>query len=674
MKLYAKLALDGMRKNKQLYVPYLLTCGSLVMMSYFMSFLVRDPILAELPFMGSLTAFFEMGYGILAVFALIFLFYTNSFLMRRRKKEFGLYHVLGMGKGALGQILLWETIFTAAVALACGLAAGAVFSKLVELGFLHIMKAEVSYRLAVPLQSLLAPVRTYLPIFLLLYLNNWRQIRFSGALTLLGSEQSGEKPPKANWLLGLGGVALLAAAYYLAVEVAEPASALAWFFIAVVIVIAATYLLMIFGSVLLCRVLQKNKHYYYQKHHFVSVSSMAYRMKRNGAGLASVCILATMVLVTLSSTACLYLGVEDAVAARYPREINFQVDADSREDLLPCVTAIRADIDGKAPEYGVEPQNAVAWTSRTLIGYVQENQVEVQKNLGYAFNMEAMPYMNQIVFLSLEDYNAMMDTRETLAAGEALLYLNRGSYPYETMEFVGGGTLTIKRQLDGMLANRQAAMNAMPSMILVVTDPDAAVAPLESGEEQRMFYSWNYSFDTGLDEAGQADYWEGYTPLGAERESLQQLYQHSCVMESRAMDRENFLALYGGLFYLGILLSVVFLFAAVLILYYKQISEGYEDQARFDIMQKVGMTKAEIRKSINSQLLTVFFLPLLLAGCHLIFAFPMVQKIMMMFNLTNTTLFMATSGVCFAVFALFYVVVYRVTSNAYYRLISGGRA
>ncbi len=674
MKLYAKLALDGMRKNKQLYGPYLLTCGSLVMMSYFMSFLVRDPILTEMPFMGSLKAFFEMGYGILAVFALIFLFYTNSFLMRRRRKEFGLYHVLGMGKGPLGQILLWETIYTATVALVFGLAAGAAFSKLVELGFLHIMEAEVNYQLSVPPQSLLAPIRTYLPIFLLLYLNNWRKIRFSGALTLLGSEQSGERPPKANWVMGLGGVALLAAAYYLAVEVADPTTALAWFFNAVLMVIVATYLLMIFGSVLLCRVLQKNKHYYYQKHHFVSVSSMAYRMKRNGAGLASVCILATMVLVTLSSTACLYLGVQDAVAERYPREMNFQVDADRMEDLLPCVAAIRADIDGKAPEYGVEPRNAVAWTSRTLVGYVQENRVEVQKTRGYAFTLEAMPHMNQIIFLSLEDYNVMMDTQETLAAEEALLYLNRGSYPYGTIDFAGGRTYTIKHQLDGMIANRQAAMNVMPTMILVVADPDAAVAQLENEEKQGIFYSWNYSFDTGLDKAGQANYWEGYTPLGAERESLKQLYQYSCVMESRTMERENFLTLYGGLFYLGILLSVVFLFAAVLILYYKQISEGYEDQARFDIMQKVGMTKPEIRKSINSQLLTVFFLPLLLAGCHLIFAFPMVQKIMMMFNLTDTTLFMAISGICFAVFALFYVVVYRVTSNVYYRLISGGQA
>lgn len=674
-RLYPKLALEGMRKNRRLYLPYLLTCGGMVMMGYIFSFLIYDAVLEGMPFMDSLRTILHLGYGVVAIFAVFFLFYTNSFLMRRRKREFGLYHVLGMGKSALGHILFWENLFTAAAALAGGLLSGIAFSKLFELGLLNLMQTEVNDRFSISFQSIWMVCKTFLPIFLLLFLNALRQIRFSSTRALLESEAEGEKPPKANWLLGLGGGVILAFAYYIALVVADPINALMWFFVAVILVILATYLLMCFGSVLLCRVLQKNKRYYYQAKHFVSVSSMAYRMHRSGKGLASVCILATMVLVTLSSTACLYFGMEGAIAERYAREITFQVSTDRLEDLADCAAWVRADIEAHAPEAGVEIQHDLAWTMAFTTGYREGEQISLQNPQMHSFTPDAMSHVCTIQLISLADYNAMMGQEETLAEGEVLAYGNRDMAVPQHLT-IDGTELKVKRVLEDFVSNRISAMNVAPTLILVTPELSALTEKLQSDweETEELFsYDWFYCFDTGLDEADQREYWMSYTPPQALDQEAERFPGYHIIMESRALDRQNFLSLYGGLFYLGSMLSLVFLCGAVLILYYKQLSEGYEDQARFAIMRKVGMTKEEIRRSVNSQLMTVFFLPLAAAGCHLLFAFPMVRKIMMVFNLSNTKLFLMTAAVCYGVFALLYVLVYRLTSNVYFRMVSGAK-
>lgn len=676
-RLYPKLALEGMRKNRKLYLPYLLTCGGMVMMDDLFSFLVHDANLEGLPFMDSLQMILNMGYWVIAIFAAFFLFYTNSFLMRRRKREFGLYHVLGMGKGALGHILFWENLYTAAAALGGGILAGVALSKLFELGLMHLMEAQVNDRFSVSFAGIWAVCRTFLPIFLLLFLNALRQIRFSSTRALLESESEGEKPPKANWLLGLSGAVLLGFAYYLALVVADPVNALTWFFVAVILVILATYLLMVFGSVLICRVLQKNKGYYYQAKHFVSISSMAYRMHRNGKGLASVCILATMVLVTLSSTACLYFGMEGAIAERYAREISVQVSTDRLEDLTDCAAWVREDIAAYAPEENVEIQNDLAWTAVIGTGYWEGEKVSLQDPRIHSFTPEAMSHICNVQLVSLADYNTMMGKAETLEEGQVLAYGNRGISVPEHMNF-GGVELRVKRVLDHFVSNRLAAMDVIPTMTLVTSDLPALTEKLksvvdETEREDLFHYAWFYCFDTGLDEAAQREYWMRYAPPAEWSEAADRFPGYHVTMESRALDRQDFLTLYGGLFYLGSMLSLVFLCAAVLILYYKQLSEGDEDQARFAIMRKVGMTQEEIRQSVNSQLLTVFFLPLLLAGCHLLFAFPMVRKIMLVFNLSNTGLFLTTAGVCYGVFALLYALVYRLTSHTYFRMVSGAK-
>ena len=328
MGFYAKLAVNGIRKNARLYVPYLLTCAGMVMMFYIVSYLQDTPVLAGIRGGEEMQAMLSLGSGVMGVFGAIFLLYTNSFLIRRRKREFGLYNMLGMGKGNIARVLFWEALLVLAGTMAIGLAAGVAISKLAELLLVNIMHGNVTFNFTVSPRAMLLTAAVFCVIHVLLLIKALLQIRTASAVNLLRSESAGEKPPRANWVLAILGLILLAVAYYLAVTIKQPLSAMAMFFVAVILVILATYLLFIAGSVAICRMLQKNRRYYYKARHFVSVSSMAYRMKRNGAGLASICILSIMVLVTVSSTTGLYFGSEDSLRSRYPRDITLIAKAE----------------------------------------------------------------------------------------------------------------------------------------------------------------------------------------------------------------------------------------------------------------------------------------------------------------------------------------------------------
>ena len=537
---YPHLAADGIRKNRQLYLPYLFTQAGMVMMLYIILFLPKSPAVQAMNGSRTISSMLYFGSWVMALFACIFLFYTNSFLIRRRKKEFGLYNILGMGKRNIGVILFWETLLNYALSLAGGLVLGFAFSKLAELGLIRLMGGKTDFNLSVSGEAVVMTALAFGVISILLLINSLTQVRLSSAVALMRSEHQGEKPPRANWVLGLLGVVLLGYAYYISLTIQDPVAALGWFFVAVLLVILATYLLMVAGSVLLCRVLQKNKRYYYRPEHFVSVSSMAYRMKRNGAGLASICILATMILVMLSSSACLYFGAEDSLNASYPYEVDVTV-----------------------------------WAN---------------------------------------DAGALPKLQEKLEAVGA---------PY------------------GVDIWRQGSVT-------------------QSGGEVR----WSGQFNTGLSRQQQLD-------LGRDiDEALNDpsiTWGYSRAYRAEAAD--EFYGTYGSLFFIGIVLSVMFIGAAVMMMYYKQLCEGYEDQPRFAMMQKVGMTAADIRASVNSQMLTVFFLPLAGAALHMAFAFPMIRRMLLVFQLNNTGLFVATALISFAVLAAAYTLVYRITSRAYYRIV-----
>lgn len=676
--LYARLAWTGMRKNRRLYLPYLLSCAGMVLMFYILMGLSGSEVLEHMSGGGSSAIILRLGTVVIAVFALIFLFYTHSFLIRRREREFGLYNVLGMGKGNIARILLWETVITYGLTTGTGLLLGMVLYKLAELGMVRLLQVPVTYTLTVSVSSLLAAAALFAAIHTLILLNGLRQLHGVSAVGLLRSESVGEKPPKAQWVLTAAGAVLLAGAYWLAVSIREPLAALTWFFAAVLMVIAATYLLFISGSVTLCRGLQRNKKYYYRPQHFVSVASMTYRMKRNGAGLASVCILATMVLVMISSTTCLYVGQEDAVNARYPRDMDVTVYGRSDHPLDEAeAEQLRQGVESTVFNFGGQTSNVATYREISVSGLPDGGDLR----LGNAGASAAdSTHVIHIYFVPLEEYNAVTGQSLTLEDGQVYVAALRTEFHSDTLSIDGGMTRHVmKREIPALVG--AAVADITPSLTVVVPDFEQFVPELQSYLTNKYGWyptaTWHYAFDTDLPENQQGNI-DGTTPnlkdaLDDYLSGVSSDWDVGVSVESKAANRADFYGMYGGLFFLGIMLSIVFIFAAVAILYYKQLSEGYEDQSRFDIMQKVGMTKQDIRRSINSQLLTVFYLPLLMAGLHLCFAFPFIHKLLMLFNLDNRGLLVGTTAVSFAVFAALYALVYKLTGNAYYHIVADNK-
>lgn len=669
--LYPRLAVNSIKKNKRLYLPYILTSAGMVMMFYIISFLANGNALDNVTGGDIMQQTLTFGYIVIAVFSLIFLFYTNSFLIRRRKKEFGLYNILGMGKWNLGRVLVWESIVVSLISIVSGLFCGILFSKLAELAMIKVLHAENNFTLNIEWKSVEYTAIVFAAIFLFLLINTLRQIKSSEPIELLKSESAGEKAPKANWIFALAGFLILIGAYMIAVMVQSPIESLLWFFVAVVMVIVATFLLFVSGSVAFCKMLQKNKKYYYKTNHFVSVSSMTFRMKRNGAGLASICILCTMVLVMITSTTCLYTGSENVLNNRFPRDIVVEtvVEDLSQFDSEALIKA-QDNAYNAVQKQGVTPQNLFTYKYAQFTSYFDGDELKTSDIKNYD-ELKC----NQIYAIPLSDYNRLMNKNEHLADDECFVYTSKAKkFKHEKISIENSDEYKVKAVLDDFVrsADNASEMTILPSIFIVVNDINTIAEPLMGLAD---FYGGKFvktaqffAFNLDCDDEREI---EIYNAVNEELKPLSE--QFRIDMSSKASARESFYGLYGSLFFLGILLGIVFIFATVLIIYYKQISEGYEDQSRFEIMQKVGMTEKEIRQSINSQVLTVFFIPLLMSAVHLGFAFPMIYKMLIVFGITDVMFLVLVNLACFAVFTLFYIVVYKITSRAYYSIVSGAR-
>ena len=675
---YPRLAWSGIRKNKRLFVPYILATAGTAAVFYILFFLASSNFFDNMRGGSSTKMVLSFGVFVIVAFALLFLFYCNSFLVRRRYKEFGLYSIPGMNKHNISRILAWETLFTALLSLLGGVFIGVLLSKLAEMAMLKVLGGTADYALHISLPAIEYMLLYFGGIFLLIFLNSVVRIRRLSASELVRSENYGEKPAKANPILGGLGVLVLGVAYYLAVSIEQPLQALTVFFIAVLMVIAATYLIFIAGSVVMCRLLQKNKRYYYKPEHFVSVSSMAYRMKRNGAGLASICILATMVLVMISSTSCLYFGGEESLHARYPRDIvtrSVILIGDEYADAETEIEALRSSIS--AAIAGRPVSNVMDYRSFSLDAVVEQGHVMTNDSALSEFGLVSASKVASFLCSPLSDYNRAAGAHEILGDGEVLVHASRTSIDFDTLDIDGTVQLTVKRELDEMpLISGSSAASVLPTITVIVPGLDELALKLADAENPFggpafNYTSWNYCFDTPLKDDDYASlYLDVMSALRDKNIEDEHMGFYSYSVESLEYNRSDFAGTFGGLFFLGVILSLVFGCAAVLIIYYKQLSEGYEDAGRLELLPKVGMTKQEIRRSINSQLLTVFFLPLLFAGLHLCFAFPFIRKILYMFSFYNTSFLIWTTVISFLVFALLYALVYKKTSNTYYKIVS----
>ena len=650
---FPRLALSGIRKNRSIYYPYILTAVLTTAMMYIMGSLQN----VTTDYSGTLAFSLQLGIVVTSVFSVIFLFYTNSFLMRRRKKEFGLYNILGMEKRHLARLILWETMLMLLISLLLGLAVGILLDKLMHLLLSHLVGQAVSLTFAVSPGAMRYTALLISVTFGLILLNSVRQVYFARPVELLRSAEVGEREPKARWFITLLGLITLGTGYWLSATVKDAGAMILFFFVAVLLVIAGTYLLFTAGSVTLLKALRKNRRYYYKPDHFISVSGMIYRMRQNAVGLANVCILCTMVLVMVFSTLSLWLGMEDTLNSR------IRADIDVRSKTTD-IAALEAAVDEVLQQAGASREDT--WTYRYLSfsALPAKDGFVTPASFTESDMLIASPATFQV--LVLEDYNRMLGQSETLAPGEALLECSRGNFEGDTLRLLDE-TFTIKKRISDGLGAGQALASIYDYYCLVVDSMDtlarldrqqqALYGDLSSSVSTTMSFTLvpaseelSRSVGTLLRDRAEAD---GFTSV-AERSELE----------------ENLLALYGGLLFVGLFLGLLFTMAMILIIYYKQITEGYEDRERYRIMRKVGLSRREIRRSISSQILIVFFLPLAAAGLHVAFAFPGIVTMFRAFSMTNVTLIAGCALGSFAGFAVLYGAVYLLTARVYYRIVS----
>lgn len=672
---YPRIAAVNIRKNARTYVPYLLTCILTTAMYYIMKSLSLNDGLNNVFGSSTVRYTLELGTYVIGIFAFVFLFYTNSFLMKNRKKEFGLYCILGMEKKHLARVIAFESLYVTLLSLSLGLIVGILLDKLMYLIIANILGTEIALGFYVSGDAIFSTILLFGILFFLIFLNSFRIVRFSKPIELLRGGNAGEKEPKAKWLAALVGLVCLGSGYYIAVTVQNPVMAVLLFFIAVILVIAGTYLLFASGSIAFLKLLKRNKRYYYKTPHFIGVSGMIYRMKQNAVGLGNICILSTMVLVMISSTASLMVGTEEMLENRYPYQIsvmNFSAD-DEKNRLTEEITENLL----KEENIPTDRKYSCNWLSFSAL-YDGGDTFEV----GMSDTSELSDISNvcMLCFITADDYSKILGTPVKLGKNEVIfcdsvygeetqkvLFRNAG---YENDYFkLFGETYEIKSRTNVFAENGYIAASAAASYGIVVKDHNVIKeifkkqAEVYSDNSSELYYT--VGFDTSLPPEEQTALYEKLkNTLDGRNEET-----GHCRVECREHERADFRALYGSLFFLGLFLGTLFLMAAVLIIYYKQISEGYDDRGRFEIMQKVGMSAREVKASIHSQVLTVFFLPLLTAGIHVMFAFPMINRILRVLNLTNTALYLICTAVCFLSFTVIYGAVYLITAKAYYRIV-----
>lgn len=656
--LYPKLAATNIKKNGKTYFPYLLTCMLTVMMFYDLLMVSTNSALNTMLGASQLRLILNFAVSITGGFSAIFLFYTNSFLICQRKKEMGLYQVLGMDKKNLTKMMLWESIYTAGAGILGGILLGIVFGRLIFLVLLKLIRFDVAFKFSVEPEAILITIVLFAGIFFVILIWNVVQVQRVNPVELLQGGKKGEKEPKANWLIAVIGILLLGSGYYIAQTTESPLSAITKFFIAVILVIFGTYALFTAGSVAFLKLLKKNKAYYYKTKHFISVSGLIYRMKQNAVGLANICIMSTIVLVLISATASLYIGQENIMNTRFKKEfsvISFQADPENIQVIEQIVTE-------ETQKRNLQIVHEQKYRYVPLSALKEGNRLEFDVESGNGYDADKM---RGLYVLPLADYNALEGTDVSLAADEVLTY-----FPDEEFDsgeiVVAGETYHVKENLQESKLQEKKKSGVTENVYLVMADETAAehMIQLYGPTERQITMQYLMNFDMKGEKSAKSDALEAMKTRMETGEEAQ-----SCYVEYREAYAQEFYGVYGGFFFLGIFVGFLFLMATVLTIYYKQISEGYDDKERYQIMQKVGMSRKEVKSSIRSQILTVFFVPLLMAVLHVAVAFKPITKLLLVFNLSDTHLsMMCTIGVS-AVFAVFYVIVFAITSREYYKIV-----
>lgn len=668
-KLYFKLAKTNLSNNKPFYIPYIISSIITVAMLYMMSFLSDNKGLNKIMGADSLASIFRLGVGIIVIFSYIFLFYTNSFIIKRRKKEIGVYNILGMEKRHLSKVLFVETIYSAIISLVCGIIVGIAFSKFILMVLYGIIGIHKTVEFFVNIHGIILCVVSFGILFLLTFLYNFMQIKLANPIELLRGTNVGEREPKTKIFMTIVGVVCLAIAYYIAITTENPLNVLTLFFVAVLLVIIGTFALFTAGSIALLKLLRNNKKFYYNKRHFMAVSGMLYRMKQNAAGLASICILSTMVLVVISTTVSMYVGIQDELMARYPNDVCVTVDYNSVIDKSSEIEkAIFDEIDSAE----VKNKKAFSYLS-VFVG---------QKGDGFTTDKEHLSYQNSYLFyiLSKDDFikidNNFKDKIGNISKGEAVVVLNK-KYDKKDIK-IFGKNYKVNKSFEHTEDNDLYVISTLNGLGYIILDNDESVQELYDVQEKMLGKGANYytnkirfDFKSGNKKQKAAAYKkiDNAVKKYFKENKNDKKEISSYWVESRQENEQNFYLLYGGLFFLGIFLGTMFLIVTVMIIFYKQITEGYDDRERYQILEKVGMSSREVKDTIKSQIRIVFVLPIFAAAVHVTAAFPMVNRILKMLNLNNEKLFAGCLAATIIAFAVIYYLVFKVTSRAYYKIV-----
>lgn len=650
---YWKLAFTNLKGNRRVYLPYLLSSVGIIMMFYSINALGQG--IDQGALYGGTTVASMMGLGVFVIglFAVLFLFYTNSFIIKRRKKELGLYNILGMEKRHIAHILFRETLLIAVCSLALGLGLGIVFSRVLFWLLGLLLGTNLAVAFVIPVSAITSTLGLFGLIFLLTLCYNLLQVKLSKPIELLHGGETGEREPKAHWFLAVLGALLLGTGYTMAVTIQDPLSALVFFFVAVILVILGTYLLFITGITAMLKLLKKNKRFYYKTNHFTALSGMLFRMKQNAAGLASICVLFTALLVTVSTTFSLYTSMDGLLRARYPRNVLVSV-CDANQEAKDMV---RSAVNQKSQELGLALENVVDREGWNITTARVGNTLHTQE-----VSLETCAVVN---IFTQSEFERFSGQQVDLAENQVLLFDPANTFPEEDTLHIDDKTYEIVPS-DYVMPEASTLAQIYEMYYLVVRD-ETVVENILAPSGSDTFPIYSYDFDVaGGDPEDIAALREA---LGTVDFSGPGVEYAALLFEDSATSRQSFMELYGGLFFLGLFLGVLFLLGTALIIYYKQVSEGYDDARRFNIMQKVGMSHKEVKQSIHSQILLVFFLPLVMAVLHLAFAFPMLQKILLVMGLNNFPLILCSTLGCVGVFAVAYLVIYALTARTYYNIV-----
>ena len=667
-RIFSRLAKQNIRNNKSTYIPYIITCIFCIAMIYMMEFLRDCPTLDQAVRQADEVRMIVFtGEIVVEIFCIIFLIYSNSFLMKRRQKEIGLYNILGLERNHIGIVMFLETIITSIGSLAGGIAAGIIGSKLALLLLLKLLHIPSVLGFYISVKGIFTCLFMFGIIFLMILFLNLAKIHLSRPVELLRGNNTGEKEPAAKWLMALIGFICLGAGYYLAVTTESPIKAITIFLLAVILVMAGTYLLFTAGSIVILKFLRRRKSFYYRTGNFISISGMLYRMKQNAIGLASICILSTGVLLMIAMTVSIYFGMNDIMLNRYPYDVDMSVTSISEEE---CQTAIEAF------------EKAIADNKVPVEKSVEEIYLDIvcSKNGDQILIKPANTIRNSdsVLVLSLLDqaeYERLTGISANLNDGEIFAWypsaVQKDSVTVDETEF------TVKKWLDkNPLTCGEDAVS--DNAVLVVTDEDfkkfdemrtemyKGVSSAPAGED--------LTLHLGLDITGsETDKIDFGTPVMEVVKDLKKnggLSENSWITSGiRQQEYESYYADNGSLLFIGIFLGSLFLMGTAMIIYYKQISEGYEDQKRFEVMQKVGLSRREVRSSVRRQILMVFFLPLLMAMLHITMAFPMIRRMLLLFGMTNTKLFIGCTAGTVLIFAVVYGLIYLMTARSYYHIV-----